>query len=97
MKKIGLLIPDENRLFEVKKLLTEYQDEIVFKVGSILNGAQNAKPLIQQGVEIIIARGETAVNIKRAYPEVVVVDVSITGFDLVRHWKRLVNSAKKLQ
>jgi len=83
MKRIALLIPNENQLFEIKKLLVEYHDEVIFETCSILNGVLKAKPLIKKGVEVIIARGETAASIKRTYPEFVVVEVSITGFDLV--------------
>jgi len=91
MKKIALLMPDENRLAEVKSLLMEYRDEVIFEVASLLNGAQVVKNLMYQGVEVVIARGESAANIKNANPEIVVVDVSITGFDLVR----AVESARK--
>lgn len=83
MKKIAILIPDEQRSSEIKKLLPEYHDEIIFETSSILNGVSKAKYLVEQGVEIIIARGENAAIIRRTYPEIVVVDVSITGFDLV--------------
>ena len=84
-------MPDASRLAEVKKLLVEYHDEVVIEVASILNGAQVVKNLMHQGVEVVIARGESAANIKKENPEVVVVDVSITGFDLVR----AVESARK--
>jgi transcriptional regulator with PAS, ATPase and Fis domain len=84
MKKIAVLMPDESRLQEVQRLLAEYQSDIVFAVASILDGAQIVKELKKQGVEAVIARGESAANIKKENPDVVVVDVSITGFDLVR-------------
>ncbi len=84
MKKIALLAPDEERLDEIKRLLAEYQDEVVFAVASLRTGAELVKGLKRQGVEVVIARGESAANIKKENPEVVVVDVSITGFDLVR-------------
>ena len=91
MKKIALLMPDENRLAEVKELLRDYEDEVVYEVASLRNGAQVVHNLVRQGIEVVIARGESAANIKKANPEVVVVDVSITGFDLVR----AVESARK--
>ena len=84
LKKIALLMPDADRLEEVKRLFAEYHAEVVFEVASLRDGVQVEKKLMEKGIEVVIARGENAANIKRAYPEVVVIDVSITGFDLVR-------------
>ncbi len=84
MKKIALLAPDEDRLEELKRLLVEYHEEVIFAVASLRTGAELVKNMRRQGVEVVIARGESAANIKKENPEVVVVDVSITGFDLVR-------------
>ncbi|HAK74926.1 MAG TPA: sigma-54-dependent Fis family transcriptional regulator, partial [Sporomusaceae bacterium] len=38
--------------------------------------------MVEQGVEIIIARGESAYNIRDACPSVAVIDIPISGFDL---------------
>jgi len=83
MKKIALLAPEENKLAEIKKMLADYEQEIRFEIASIHNGLQVVGSLIEQGVEIILARGEAAATIERTYPEMVVVNVPITGFDLV--------------
>lgn len=64
-------------------LLKDFDDELVFAIGSLRDGLAKAGDLIKQGIEIIIARGETAYNIRDAYPSIVVVEVPITGFDLV--------------
>jgi len=88
MKKIALLMPEENRLAELKKLLADYDQEILFEIASIHNGLKIVGSLIRQGVEIILARGEAAAIIERTCPEVVVVNVPITGFDLVSTLER---------
>lgn len=82
MKKIAYLAPSEEKLVRIRNLLSEYQHELVFAVGSLAEGVATAKKLINQGIEVIIARGETAYNIRDAYPEIAVVDVPISGFDL---------------
>ena len=82
MKKIAYLAPNEEKLNRIKLLLQAYNDEILFETGSLADGVAKAKALIKQGVEVIIARGETAYNIRDAYPEIAVVDVPISGFDL---------------
>lgn len=82
MKKIAFFAPSEDKLNELKKLLKDYEDEMVFAVGSLSDGIAKAGELIKQGIEIIIARGETAFNIRDAYPGIVVVNIPISGFDL---------------
>ncbi|MCX7780402.1 MAG: sigma 54-interacting transcriptional regulator [Negativicutes bacterium] len=84
MKKIAILSPEESKLAEIKKLLADYEREIIFQTASIHNGLEAVKSLIRQGVEIILARGESATVIERTYPEIIVVNVPITGFDLVQ-------------
>jgi len=82
VKKIAFLAPSEDKLDRIRELLKDYEDEVVFAVGSLRDGLAKAEKLIKQGIEIIIARGETAFNIRDSYPEIVVLDVPISGFDL---------------
>lgn len=83
MKKIALFAPDQKKQTELRELLAEFQDELVFEVGSLINGVAKAKDLIAQGIEVILARGQTAVAIRETFPNITVVDIPITGFDLV--------------
>ncbi len=82
MKKIAILAPNDNKLNELKILFAESLSEIIFEVGSLADGVIKAKQLVEQGVEIIIARGESAYNIRDACPSVAVIDIPISGFDL---------------
>lgn len=84
MKKIAFLAPDESKLTEIKNVLHDFQNEIIFEVGSLVEGLLKAEKLIKRGIDIIVARGETAFNIRDKFPDVVVVDIPITGFDLVQ-------------
>ncbi|WP_312560455.1 sigma 54-interacting transcriptional regulator [Anaerospora sp.] len=83
MKKIAFLAPDKNKSTEIEAILSDFQAEIIFEIGSLDEGLVKAKRLIKQGIEIIIARGETALNIRAVHPNIVVLDVPISGFDLV--------------
>ncbi|WP_245823811.1 sigma 54-interacting transcriptional regulator [Sporomusa malonica] len=83
MKRIALFAPDQQRLSELQQLLSEYQDEIIFEVGFLANAVTKAKKLLAQNVEIILARGQTAIEIRDSFPALTVVDIPITGFDLV--------------
>lgn len=82
MQKIAFMAPNKERLQRIRTLLKDFREELLFVVGSLDDGIATAKKLIEQGVEIIIARGETAYNIRDMFPSIVVVDVPISGFDL---------------
>lgn len=83
MKKIAFLAPDQDKRREVEAILSDFHNEIIIEVGTLEEGLAKIKPLIRQGVEVVIARGETALNIRTVYPEIVVLDIPISGFDLV--------------
>ena len=82
MQKIAFMAPNKERLQRIQALLKDYEDEVLFDVGSLDSGIAKAKELVDRGIEIIIARGETAFNIQDAFPTIAVVDVPISGFDL---------------
>lgn len=83
MKKIALFTPDHTKKEELEELLAEFQEEIVFEVGSLVDGVTKARELIGQGVEVILARGQTAREIQCTFPDITVIEIPITGFDLV--------------
>ena len=88
MRKIALIAPEADKLAEIKKMLADYEQEIIFKAASIHDGLKIIGPLIEQGVEIIIARGEAAAVLQLNHPEVVVVNVPIKAFDFVSTLER---------
>lgn len=82
MKKIAFLAPDPEKLEHIKTLLSDYEEDVAFAVGSLSDGLKKAKELLAHGIDVIIARGETAVNIRDECPEAIVVSIPITGIDL---------------
>ena len=83
MKRIALFVTDQYRLAELQQLLAEYQEDIIFEVASLLDAVAKAKKMMSQNVEVILARGQTAIEIRERLPALTVVDIPITGFDLV--------------
>jgi len=83
IKRIALFAPDRQELSRLQQLLAEYQDEIIFEVGSLTKGVAKTKSLQSQGVEIVVARGQTAVEIRDKFPELAVIDIPITSFEMV--------------
>lgn len=85
ISKIVYLAPDEEKLNQIKEALAIiHDDEIDVCQGYMDEGLALVKKMVNYGVEIIIARGGTASLIRNANLGIRVVDVPITGFDLIR-------------
>lgn len=87
VKKIAFIAPSYYMLENVKKVLGKESDILVVK-GLLSEGVALAKKLVDSGIEVIISRGETAAMIRSAKIQVVVVDVEVTAFDLLRALKK---------
>jgi len=75
-KKIGELFSE---------ICQEFNKEIIIKIGDLEEGARQAVELEEQGkIDVVISRGGTAIAIKRKVTDLPVVEVQISGFDLIR-------------
>ncbi len=81
---IVFLAPDAEIFATATATLSENHPDIRIEQGLLSAGVVRARELARQGVEIIITRGGTASEIKKALPDMIVVEVSITGFDILR-------------
>ena len=81
---IAFLAPDKEIFATATATLSENHPDIRIEQGLLSAGVLRARELARQGVEIIITRGGTASEIKKALPDITVVEVSITGFDILR-------------
>lgn len=84
MSLITLLAPDVSMLERARELLQSQHSDIHTEKGLLSEGVKIAASLVAQGTEIIITRGGTASAIKKAGIEVVIVEIPITGFDIIR-------------
>jgi len=53
-------------------------------IGDLEEGARKAVELEEQGVEVLISRGGTAIAIKKKVTNLPVVEVQVSGYDLIR-------------
>jgi len=53
-------------------------------IGDLEEGARKAVELEEQGVEVLISRGGTAIAIKKKVTSLPVVEVQVSGYDLIR-------------
>lgn len=84
MPLIAFLAPDGNVLNMARSVFNDRHNDIVIEEGLLSAGVNRAASLVQEGIEIIIARGGTASAIRRANLPLTVVEIPITGFDIIR-------------
>ena len=53
-------------------------------IGELEDGVSEARELMKDGIDAIISRGGTALAIRRYIEDIPVVDIPITGFDVIR-------------
>ena len=75
--------PKMGELFS--EICQETNKKIIIKIGDLEEGVRQAVELEEQGeVEVIISRGGTAIAIKKKVTNLPVVEVQVSGFDLIR-------------
>jgi PAS domain S-box-containing protein len=74
-KKLGELFSEVCR---------EINKDIPVVIGDLEEGARKAVELEEQGVEVLISRGGTAIAIKKKVTNLSVVEVQVSGYDLIR-------------
>ncbi len=84
MPLIGFLAPDISMLQRAHELFKDQYSDIHIEKGLLSEGVKIAASLAANGTEIIITRGGTASAIRNAEIGVIVVEIPITGFDIVR-------------
>jgi len=67
------------------EICQEYNKNIIIKIGDLEEGARQAVELEEQGaIDVVISRGGTAIAIKKKVTDLPVVEVQVSGFDLIR-------------
>ena len=84
METIGLVAPDLSSYEEARGVIARHQGDVILSLGLQEQGVAEAAKLVRQGVDIIISRGETAKAIQAAFPDVTVVTIKRSGFDIAR-------------
>jgi PAS domain S-box-containing protein len=74
-KKLGELFSEVCR---------EINKDIPVVIGDLEEGVRKAVELEEQGVEVLISRGGTAIAIKKKVTNLPVVEVQVSGYDLIR-------------
>jgi len=84
MPLIAFLAPDEEMLATARATLSKTHPDVLLEQGLLSAGVRKARTLAREGVEIVVTRGGTASAINEALLGLTVVDVPITGLDMIR-------------
>lgn len=84
MSQITFLAPHSSMLEIARATFKGCHDDINMEQGLLSEGLRKLAALVANGTEIIISRGGTALAIKKSKFPVTVVEVPITGFDIIR-------------
>jgi transcriptional regulator with PAS, ATPase and Fis domain len=84
MPLIAFLAPDEDILATARATLADTHPDVHIEQGLLSAGVGKARKLAQKGVEVVITRGGTAEAINEARLGLTVVEIPITGMDMIR-------------
>lgn len=83
-KSVLCLLPSESMTEEERYYYVEMYPHIDFETVDAFRPLDIIPQKLQSGIEIIIGRGRTAANIRKAFPNVHVVEIPITAYDVIR-------------
>ncbi|WP_003542553.1 sigma-54-dependent Fis family transcriptional regulator [Desulfotomaculum nigrificans] len=93
--KIAVIAPYEELALLASEVCAELGENIDIATGDLVEGVALANNFVQNSTEIIISRGGTATAI-RASVDVPVVEIAISGFDIIRAINQAKSKGKKI-
>ena len=94
--KIGFIAPYRELADIFSEVCNEFNKRIIVKIGDLEEGVKQSKELEKQGIDVIISRGGTAIAIEKELPDIPIVRVQISGFDIIKAIYSIKKIAKKM-
>ena len=94
--KIGFIAPYRELADIFSEVCNEFNKKIIVKIGDLEEGVKQSKELEKQGIDVIISRGGTAIAIEKELPDIPIVRVQISGFDIIKAIYSIKKIAKKM-
>lgn len=94
--KIACILPDPSLEEQTRLAIRDLQPEILITIGLMEEGVYRATKLIEEGFEVIISRGRTALMIKEAIPDLSVVKIPFTVLDIFQTIEKARLHGKKI-
>jgi PAS domain S-box-containing protein len=90
MKEIVLIAPNEELRVVAEDVINSNNLNVGLALGNLSNGVELAKKVEKSGTKILIARGGTYQEIKKAV-NIPVVEIQVNAYDILRAFKNLKN------
>jgi PAS domain S-box-containing protein len=74
----------------------ELQKDVLIRIGDLEEGARQAVELEENGLDVVISRGGTAIAIKERVTALPVVEIQVSGFDIIRTLHQAKQQARKI-
>lgn len=81
---LGCIAPYPELAALLAEVCQELQREMLIEVGDLEEGARQALRMEEQGIDVLISRGGTAIAIREIVTDLPVVEVQVSGFDIIR-------------
>lgn len=88
MSEIAIIAPHHNLLKITEAVVAQGSDPIQLFEGDLERGLQHAKNAIALGAKVLISRGGTYLLLREQLPNIPVVEIQVTGYDLIRALKK---------
>ena len=93
---IAFIAPYKEMANLFSEVCQEFNKKIIIKVGDLEEGVKQAIELEEQGVDVIISRGGTAIAIEKKVVDIPVVKIQISGFDIIRAIHKIKKATNKV-
>lgn len=81
---LGCIAPYPELAALIAEVGRELNRDILIQIGDLEEGARQALQMEEQGIDVVISRGGTAIAIKETVTDLPVVEVQVNGFDIIR-------------
>ena len=93
---IAFIAPYKEMANIFSEVCRELNKEIIIKIGDLEEGVKQAMALKEQGLDVIISRGGTAIAIEKKVTEIPIVKIQISGFDIIRAIHKIKKTTNKV-
>lgn len=88
-KKTLFLIPRNSMDEEQRNYYSRLYPEVMFELSDSYDPIPLVRQKLQEGIEIVAGRGNTAETIRRSFPKIHVVEIQVTGYDVIRSLEKI--------
>lgn len=93
---LGCIAPYPELAALIAEVGRELNRSILIQIGDLEEGARQALQMEEQGIDVVISRGGTAIAIKETVTDLPVIEIQVNGFDIIRALHRARRHANRI-